>query len=76
MLQMGIILIVFFVTNTFCFYIDYRISKGNWKDYFNDKKNLKMLKQSLEELKNNINLIDTEATEIKEEINSYEKCKR
>ena len=66
-----------FATNTFCFYIDYRISKGNWKDYFNDKKNLKILKQDLKALKDNINLIDTEAVLISEEdIESYQKYKK
>lgn len=67
---------IFLATNVFCFYINCRIYKGEWKDYYNDKKNLKMLKQSLEDLKNDINLIDTEAVLISDEdTESYQKHK-
>ena len=69
--------IAFLMLNSLCFYINYKFYKGEWKDYFNDKKNLKILKQDLKELKDNINLIDTEATLIfEEDIESYQKYKK
>lgn len=67
---------VLLISNSLCLCIQHIAFKGEWKDYIKDKKNLKMLKQDLEELKVNINLIDTDAVLISsEEIKTYQKYK-